>query len=166
MRKLFVILMFCSYIASSQNIAYVDSKYILENIPEFNTAQDELNELSLAWEEEIDLLKDDVERLYKKYQAEQYLLPEETKREREKIIIEKEREIKNLTKIRFGPNGDLYKKQTQLINPIQDLIYNAIANFADDAAYDIIFDKSSDLIMLFSDPALDKSDKILEKLGY
>ena len=85
MRKLFVILMFCSYIASSQNIAYVDSKYILENIPEFNTAQDELNELSLAWEEEIDLLKDDVERLYKKYQAEQYLLPEETKREREKI---------------------------------------------------------------------------------
>jgi len=167
MKKLFVILIILiGPSIKAQNIVYVDSRYILENIPEFNTAQEELSKLSLEWEEEIDLLKSDVEQLYKKYQAEQYLLPEETKRNREEQIIIKEKEIKSLTKERFGPEGDLYKKQEQLIRPIQDLIYKAIANFAEEGKYDIIFDKSSDLIMLFSNPELDKSEEILEKLGY
>jgi len=166
MKKLFVILIFISLFSNAQNIAYVDSRYILENIPEFTTAQEELNNLSLEWQEEIDILKEEVERLYQKYQAEQYLLPEETKRNREEIIIQKEKEIKSLTKKRFGPDGELYKKQDQLIRPIQDLIYGAIANFAEEGKYDIIFDKSSDLIMLFSNPELNKSEEILEKLGY
>ena len=82
------------------------------------------------------------------------------------MIIAKEKEIKTLTKKRFGPNGDLYQKQQQLIQPIQDLIYTAINNFADEAKYDIIFDKSSDLMMIYSNPELDKSQQILEKLGY
>ncbi len=166
MKKLFVILSLVGLLAKAQNIAYVDSRYILENIPEFNTAQDELNKLSLEWQEEIDLLKEDVERLYRKYQAEQYLLPENKKREREEKIINKEKEIKSLTKQRFGPDGELYKKQNQLIQPIQDLIYGGISDFAQEGKYDIIFDKSSDLIMLFSNSELDKSNEILEKLGY
>jgi len=166
MRKLlFVFTLFC-FISQSQNIAYVDSRYILENIPEFSSAENELNALSMEWQEEIDLLKDDVEKLYRTYQAEKYLLPEEKKKYREEVIIEKEQEVKILTKKRFGPNGDLYEKQQTLIQPIQDLIYKAINDFADEAKYDIIFDKSSDLIMLFSDPELDKSQQILEKLGY
>ena len=111
-------------------------------------------------------MKTEVEKLYRTYQAEQYLLPEEKKRNREEMIIVQEKEVKALTKQRFGPNGDLYQKQEQLIRPIQDLIYTAIRDFADEAKYDIIFDKSSDLIMLFSDSELDKSDNILEKLGY
>ena len=82
------------------------------------------------------------------------------------MIILKEKEIKSLTKQRFGPDGDLYQKQQQLIQPIQDLIYTAITNFADEAKYDIIFDKSSDLMMIYSNPELDKSEQILEKLGY
>ena len=87
MKKLFFILIFVTAISSAQNIAYVDSRYILENIPEFNTTQEELNNLSIEWQEEIDQLKTEVERLYQKYQAEQYLLPEETKRNREDEII-------------------------------------------------------------------------------
>ena len=167
MKKSFVIFMLLIGLSiQAQNIVYVDSRYILENIPEFNTAQEELSNLSLEWEEELDLLKEDIERLYKKYQAEQYLLPEETKRNREEQIIKKEKEIKALTKKRFGPEGELYKKQDQLIRPIQDLIYQAISDLAEEGKYDIIFDKSSDLIMLFSNNELDKSDEILEKLGY
>ena len=166
MRKLLFILIFVTLCSNAQNIAYVDSRYILENIPEFTTTQEELNNLSLEWQEEIDLLKEEVERLYQKYQAEQYLLPEETKRNREEEIIKKEKEVKALTKQRFGPEGELYKRQDQLIRPIQDLIYGAIANFAEKGKYDIIFDKSADLIMLFSNPELNKSDEILEKLGY
>ena len=165
-KKLIILLSLCCFIGKAQNIAYVDSRYILENIPEFNSAQDELNNLSLEWQEEIDILKEDVEKLYRAYQAEQYLLPEEKKRSREEMIIAKEKEIKTLTKKRFGPNGDLYQKQQQLIQPIQDLIYTAINNFADEAKYDIIFDKSSDLMMIYSNPELDKSEQILEKLGY
>tara|TARA_Y100000814_G_scaffold225237_1_gene169209 strand:+ start:264 stop:767 length:504 start_codon:yes stop_codon:yes gene_type:complete len=167
MKKLFIILNLIGMLSlGAQDVAYVDSRYILENIAEFNTAQDELNNLSLEWEEEINILKEEVERLYKKYQAEQYLLPEKTKTERENKIIQKEQAIKSLTRERFGPDGELYKKQEILIKPIQDLIHKAIAEFADEGKYDIIFDKSSDLIMLYSNPELDKSNEILEKLGY
>ena len=104
---IFIISLFTSLI-HAQNIAYVDSRYILDNIPEFNAAQEELNNLSIEWQEEIDLLKNDVEKLYRTYQAEQYLLPEEKKKQREELIILKEKEVKILTKQRFGPDGDLY----------------------------------------------------------
>ena len=138
----------------------------MDNIPEFITAQDELNTISEEYQNEIDDLKEEVETMYRAYQAEQYLLPKEKKNEREELIISKEKDVNSLTKKRFGPNGDFYAKQEQLIRPIQDLIYKAVQDFSQEAKYDIIFDKSSDLIMLFSDPELDKSDNILEKLGY
>ena len=166
MKKLFIIIMLCSLVLKAQDVAYVDSRYILENIPEFNTAQEQLQTLSNEWTEEINLLKDDVERLYRNYQAEQYLLPEDKKRDFEEKIITKEQEIKALTKERFGPEGKLYEKQEQLIRPIMDLINTAVKKFANDGEYDIIFDKSSDLIMIFANPELDKSDDILETLGY
>ena len=166
MKNLIILFSLTSFVLQAQNIAYVDSRYILENITEYALAEEELNNLSLEWQEEIDLLKEEVAKLYRTYQAEQYLLPSDKKKSREEFIITKEREVKELTKQRFGPNGDLYKKQQELIQPIQDLIYNAVTDFADDAKYDIIFDKSSDLIMLFSSSDLDKSKQILERLGY
>jgi len=166
MKKIFIIIMLFSLVVKAQDVAYVDSRYILENIPEFNTAQEQLQTLSNEWTEEINLLKDDVERLYRNYQAEQYLLPEDKKRDFEEKIITKEQEIKALTKERFGPEGKLYEKQEQLIRPIMDLINTAVKKFANDGEYDIIFDKSSDLIMIFANPELDKSDDILETLGY
>jgi len=166
MKNLIILFSLIPFLLQAQNIAYVDSRYILENITEYGLAEEELNNLSLEWQEEIDLLKEEVAKLYRTYQAEQYLLPSDKKKSREEFIITKEREVKELTKQRFGPNGDLYKKQQELIQPIQDLIYNAVTDFADDAKYDIIFDKSSDLIMLFSSSDLDKSKQILERLGY
>lgn len=167
MKKLILIsiLLIINFV-KAQNIAYVDSRLILDNIPDFHTAQEELNNLSLDWQEEIDLLKEDVEKLYRTYQAEQYLLPEDKKKNREELIIKKEKEVKTLTKKRFGPDGDLYKRQQELIEPIQDLIYTAIEEFANEAKYDIIFDKSADLIMLFSNSELDKTQQIIDKLGY
>ncbi len=167
MKKFFTLIIILSGLwAKAQDIAYVDSRYILENIPEFNTAQEQLTNLSNDWQEEISALKEDVERLYRNYQAEQYLLPEDKKRDFEEKIITKEQEIKALTKERFGPEGKLYEKQEKLIRPIMDLINKAIKDFANDGEYDIIFDKSSDLIMIFANPELDKSDDILEALGY
>ena len=167
MKKLFIItILLFSHAIKAQDVAYVDSRYILENIPEFNTAQEQLKNLSNEWTEEINMLKEDVERLYRNYQAEKYLLPEDKKRDFEEKIITKEQEIKALTKERFGPEGQLYEKQEQLIRPIMDLINTAVKKFANDGEYDIIFDKSSDLIMIFANPELDKSDNILEQLGY
>ena len=166
MKKIFIIIMLFSLVVKAQDVAYVDSRYILENIPEFNTAQEQLQNLSNEWTEEINMLKEDVERLYRNYQAEQYLLPGDKKRDFEEKIITKEQEIKALTKDRFGPEGKLYEKQEQLIRPIMDLINTAVKKFANDGEYDIVFDKSSDLIMIFANPELDKSDNILEQLGY
>ena len=166
MKYLLIITLIFGSTLRSQTIAYVDSKYILENITEFNIVQDELNIMSEEFQKEIDTLKEEIEAMYRAYQAEKYLLPEDKKIERENLIISTEKGVKSLTKQRFGPSGDFYAKQEQLIRPIQDLIYVAIQDFAEEGKYDIIFDKSSDLIMLFSDPALDKSDNILEKLGY
>ena len=166
MKKIIILILAICSVLQSQNIAYVDSKYILEKIPDFETAQEELNAITLEWQEEIDIMKKEVEQLYRTYQAEQYLLPDEKKKQREETIISLEKEVKLLTKKRFGPNGDLYTKQQALIQPIQDLIFSAVNEFAEESKFDIIFDKSSELIMLFSHPDLDKSDAIIEKLGY
>jgi len=166
MKHIIIITIIFGSILKSQTIAYVDSKYILENITEYSIIEDELSLLSQEFQKEIDTLTEEVEAMYRAYQAEKYLLPEDKRIERENLIISTEKEAKYLTKKRFGPNGDFYAKQEQLIRPIQDLIYTAIQDFAEEGKYDIIFDKSSDLIMLFTEPELNKSDNILEKLGY
>jgi len=168
MKKMLFVLIFIIFVSFSygQKIAYVDSKYILNNIPEFITAQEEIEELSKKWENEIQDLYLDIEKMYKAYQAEKYLLPEKEKKILEENIIKKEQEVRDYQKSLFGPSGKLYEKQREKIEPIQEIIYNAIQEYAEKNKYEIIFDKSSDLIMLFSSPELNKSDEILEKLGY
>lgn len=153
-------------ISISQKIAYVDSKYILSNIPEFTTAQEEIQELSDKWETEIQSLYLDIEKMYKSYKAEKYLLPEKEKKIIEENIINKEKEVREYQKSLFGPNGKLYEKQREKIEPIQEIIYNAIQEFAEKNRYEIIFDKSSELIMLYSNKDLDVSNDILDQLGY
>ena len=154
------------YSSYGQKIAYVDSKYILKNIPEFITAQEELEELSQQWEEEIQDLYLDIEKMYKAYQVEKYLLPEKEKKVMEENIISKEEEVRDYQKSLFGPNGKLYTKQREKIEPIQEIIYTAIQEYAQKNRYDIIFDKSSELIMLYSNEDLDVSNDILDQLGY
>jgi outer membrane protein len=158
--------LFCSMSFAQQKFAYVDSEYILDNIPEYTAAQDKLDELSVEWQKEIEDKFSEVDSLYKKFETESVLLPEDIKKKREAEIIAKEKEAKALQKQRFGKEGDLYKKRQELIKPIQDKVYNAIEELATEGTYGIIFDKSGSLTMLYSNPKLDKSDEVLDKLGY
>ncbi len=160
------LLMALSSLVYAQKFAYVDSDYILERIPEYGSAQDQIEKLSLNWQSEIEEVYQEIDLMYKKYQADKILLTQEMKNKRESDIINKEKEAKELQRKRFGPDGDLYKKRQELVKPIQDKIYNAIQDFSNEKRYDIIFDKSSNLIMLFSNPDLDKSDDILKMLNY
>jgi outer membrane protein len=150
----------------AQKYAYVNTEYILENIPDYKTAQQQLDNLSLTWQKEIEDKYAIIDKLYKAYQAEQVLLTEEMKRRRQDEISTKEKDVKDLQKQRFGYEGDLFKKKQELVKPIQDKIYNAVKKLATEGSYAVIFDKSSDLIMLYTNPKYDKSDEILNMLGY
>jgi outer membrane protein len=150
----------------AQKFAYVDSDYILERVPEYQSAQEQLDKLTLSWQEDIEQLYQEIDQLYKKYQADQILLTQDMKVKRENEIINKEKAAKELQRKRFGPEGDLFTKRQELVKPIQDKIYNAIQDLATEKRYGVIFDKSGDLSMLFADPDLDKSDDILRMLGY
>ena len=150
----------------AQKFAYVDTDYILNKIPEFKQAQDKLDDFSADWQKEIEGKYADVEQMYRAYQQEQVLLTDEMKTKREEAIIAKENAAKNLQQKYFGPTGDLYTKRQELIKPIQDKIQNAIQQLAANNKYQIIFDSSSDLILLYKDNNLDQSDKVLESMGY
>ena len=169
MKKIFLILAL-SFLtitnSNAQKFAYVDTDYILNKIPEFRQAQDKLDALSADWQKEIENKYADVEQMYRAYQQEQVLLTDEMKTKREEAIIKKETGAKNLQQKYFGPEGDLYAKRQELIRPIQDKIHDAIQQLAANNKYQVIFDSSSDLIMLYKNDNLDKSDKVLELMGY
>lgn len=150
----------------AQKYAYVDTQYILENISEYKAAQQQLDQLSINWQKEIEAKYAVIDKLYKDYQAEQILLTEEMKRKREQEITTKEKEVKEFQKQKFGYDGELFKKKQEVVKPIQDKIYNAVKKLATDQSYAVIFDKSSDLIMLYTNPKYDKSDDILLAMGY
>jgi outer membrane protein len=153
-------------IAEAQKFAYVDSQYMLESIPQYKEAQEQLNELSGDWQAEIEARYQEIDGLYRAYTTEKVLLTDQMRQGREDEIIQREQDVKALQKQRFGPEGDLFKKQEELIRPLQNQIYNAIQEYAQEAKYGVIFDKSSDLLMLYADEKLDKSDLILDRLGY
>ncbi len=161
-----IIFMSISSQTMAQKYAYVSTQYILENITEYKTAMTQLDNLSVQWQKEIEDKYAIIDKLYKSYQAEQILLTEEMKKKRQDEITSKEKDVKDLQKQRFGYEGDLFKKKQELIKPIQDKVYNAVKKLATDQSYAVIFDKSSDLIMLFANPKYDKSDDILLALGY
>ena len=121
--------------ANAQKFAYVDSQYILDNIPEYSEAQAQIDELSQEWQKEIEAKFAEVDKMYQDYQAQSVLLPEDMKKKKEQEIVDKEREAKNLQKHRYGKDGDLFKKRQELIKPIQEKIYNAIQEIATDGNY-------------------------------
>jgi len=168
MKKLLLILVvsFLATTTQAQKFAYVDTDYILNKIPEFNQAQDKLDALSADWQKEIENKYADVDQMYRSYQQEQVLLTDEMKVKREEAIIKKEKSAKDLQQKYFGPEGELYIKRQELIKPIQEKIYDVIQQLATNNKYAIIFDSSSDLIMLYKNNNLDKSDKVLDLLGY
>lgn len=169
MKKILLILAI-SFLANTtstaQKFAYVDTDYILNKIPEFKQAQDKLDAISADWQKEIENKYTEVEQMYRAYQQEQVLLTDEMKAKREEAIISKENSAKDLQQKYFGPQGELYSKRQALIKPIQDKIHDAIQQLAANNKYQVIFDSSSDLIMLYKNNNHDKSDKILELMGY
>ncbi|MCF8464774.1 MAG: OmpH family outer membrane protein [Flavobacteriales bacterium] len=152
--------------SSAQRFGYVDSNYILENIPEYQNKQKELNEISVQWQDEIEKMYAEIDRMYKDFQAEQILLTDDMKRKREDQIIEKEKEAKEKQKQRFGFQGDLFQKRQQFTKPIQDKVYAAIKEIADARGYAVIFDKAGTLTMLYTSEKYDLSEDILDALGH
>lgn len=163
---LLIVILMTSIGTYAQKFAYVDSDYILSKMTEFAQAEEKIDDFSKEWQSEIESAYEEVEQMYRDYQSEQVLLTSEMKTKREEAIMEKEKSVQSLQQKYFGNNGDLYKKRQDLIKPIQDRIFDAVQQLAASNKYSIIFDASSDLIMLYSNPDLDKSDKVLELMGY
>ncbi|MEI7500198.1 MAG: OmpH family outer membrane protein [Bacteroidota bacterium] len=150
---------------TAQKFAYVDTQYILDNIPEFAEAQAQLDELSNQWQKEIEAKFADIDKMYKDYQAQAILLPEDMKKKKEQEIIDKEKDAKNLQRTRFGKDGDLFKKRQELVKPIQEKIYNAIQEISNNSNYAVVFDKGGSLTMMYANPKYDISDDVLDNLG-
>jgi outer membrane protein len=154
------------FMANAQKMAFVDTEYILDNIPAYTAAQNQLNQLSSQYQKELESIHADIEQMYKDFQAESVLLSGDMKRKREDVIITKEKDYKQLQKKYFGPNGDLFKKRQGLVKPIQDDVFNAVQEISNEGSYAIIFDKAGGTTLFFTNPKFDLSDQVLQKLGY
>jgi outer membrane protein len=168
-----LILFLCFFITSTHyygqgaaKFGYVDSDYILSQIPEYKAAQSELDKTSIQWQKEMEAKFADIDKLYKAYQADAILLTEDMKKKRENEIINKETEAKDLQKQRFGVDGELFKKRQELVKPIQDKVYNAIKVVAEKKALGYILDKSGQISILYANSKYDISDDVLIYLGY
>ncbi len=149
----------------AQRYAVIDSKYILEKLPEYKESQTKLDQFSTQWQKEIEKKQADLDKMYKDYDAEQVMLSTELKKKREDELYNREKEVRDLQKRRFGFEGDLFKKRQELIKPIQDKVYIAIQKLAIERSYDFILDKSEGITVIFADPKLDRSDEVLKFLG-
>lgn len=163
---LFALLVLFSFQAFSQKFAYVDTDYILANLPEYTSAQKQINEISIKWQKEIEEKLAEVDKMYKDYQVEKILLSEEMRIKKEEDIIKKEKEAKELQKKRFGQGGDLFKKQQELIKPIQDKVYNAIVEISETKGYAMVFDKAGSTTVIYSQKRYDISNDVIKQLGY
>lgn len=169
MKKIFLslaVLIAFAGISVAQKYAFVDTEYIMDNIPAFKAAQEQLDQVSAQYQKELESIHAEVEQMYKDYQAESVLLSDEMKRKREDVIITKEKDYKKLQQKYFGREGDLFKKRQGLIKPIQDDVFNAIQEIANEGSYAVIFDKASGTTMLYTNPKFDLSDQVLQKMGY
>lgn len=151
--------------AVAQKYCIIDSKYILERVPDYKNAQDKLDALSKTWQTEVDNRMADVDRLYKSYQAERAMLSDEVRKKREDEIVTKEKAAKDLQKKYFGYEGDLFKKRQELVKPVQDRVYNAVQKMTQQKGYDIVLDKAGGVTLFYADPKLDRSDDVLKLLG-
>ncbi len=153
--------------AAAQKFALVDMEYIMGNIPAYERANEQLNQVSKKWQAEVEAKDTEAKTLYKKYQSESVFLSAEQKKEREQAIVAKEKEASELKKKYFGPEGELYKKRESLIRPIQDDIYSAIKSIADQRGFQLILDRASETAgIIFASPSIDISNEVLAKLGY
>ncbi len=168
MKKIFLALLCCIclvFASQAQRYAIIDTKYILNKMPEYKDADKKLQAISEQWQKEIDDKQAELSKMYKNYEAEQFMLSEELKKKREDELFNKEKDLRDLQKKRFGYDGDLFKERQKLVKPIQDKVYSAVQKIAIARAYDFILDKSEGITVIFADPKLDKSEDVLKELG-
>ncbi len=152
--------------ASAQKYALIDMDYILRNVPAYEMANEQLNQVSQRWEKEVNQLSQEAENMYKTYQSEMVFLNDEQKKKREEAIVAKEKEVTDARYKYFGPEGELFKKRQALMKPIQEDIYNAVKAVAEEKGYQTIFDRASSQSIVFASPKIDVSNEVLAKLGY
>ena len=152
--------------ANAQKFAYIDTDYVLLHLPEYSDAQGQLNQMAVDWQVEIEMKLDAVERLEMAYRAERVLLTQEMRGKREEEIDTKRREARDLQKAKFGVEGELFQKRQELIQPIQDMVFEELKDIASGSGYMVIFDKSNQSNMLYTNPKYDISDRLIKKLGY
>jgi outer membrane protein len=162
----FFLLTFLPLSISAQKYAVVDMEYILKNIPAYERANEQLNQVSKQWQGEVDALNAEAQTLYKNYQNEVVFLSKEQKKAKQDAIVEKEKQAAELKKHYFGPEGELFKKRTALMSPIQEEVYNAVKDIAELRGYQLVLDRASDTGIIFSSPKVDISSEVLRKLGY
>jgi outer membrane protein len=169
MKKISILLVGCILLClgavQAQRYAVIDTKYILNKMPEYVQANKQIQLISEQWQKEIDDKQAALDQMYKNYAAEQVMLSDELKNKREAELFSKEKEVRDLQKKRFGYDGDVFKERQRLIKPIQDKVYNAIQKIAVEKAYDFVLDKSEGITVIFVDPKLDKSDDVLREMG-
>lgn len=169
MKKLSIIVMLmiaAAFGATAQKFALVDMEYILKNVPSYEMANEQLNQISQRWQKEVEAKSKEAETLYKNYQADMVFLTDEQKKKKEEEIVAKEKEATELRYKYFGPDGELYKKRQSLMKPIQDDIYNAVKKVSEERGYQAIFDRASSANIIFASPRIDVSNEVLAKLGY
>ncbi len=149
----------------SQKYAIIDTRYILDKMPDYKEAQKQLDEIAAGWQKEIDAKQVELDKMYKDYEGEQVMLTEELRKKREDQLFNKEKDLRDQQRKRFGFEGDLFKKRQELIKPIQDKVYNAVQKMAVGRGYDFVLDKSEGITIIFADPKLDKSEDVLKDLG-
>ena len=157
------LLFLCSFAASAQKFALIDMEYILKNIPAYEMTNEQLNQVSKKWQNEVDAIQQEAQNMYKTYQSDLVFLSAEMKTKREEEIVKKEQEAQDVKRKYFGPDGELYKKRQSLMKPIQDEIYNALKEISEDKGYQMVLDRAS---TIFASPKIDISNEVLIKLGY
>lgn len=170
MRKLFValcaVMMTLTLSAKGEQVVLVDMDYVMSAIPAYETANEQLEQISKKWQKEVESILVEVQTMYKNYQTELVFLSDDMKKKREDEIIAKEKEANDLKRKYFAPDGELFKKREALVKPIQDEIYNAVQEICEQQGYQVVLDKSSTNNLIFASPKIDISDELLEKMGY
>ena len=169
MKKLILSLAFAMMMAVgayAQKFALVDMDYILRNVPSYEMANEQLNQVSQRWEREVAELSKEAESMYKSYQSEMVFLTDDQKKAREEELVKKEKEVTDLRYKYFGPEGELFKKRQSLMKPIQEDVYNAVKAVSEEKGYQVIFDRASSQSIVFASPKIDVSNEVLAKLGY
>ncbi len=167
MKKLVLVacLLGLGFLSYSQKYAIIDTRYILDKLPDYKKAQEQLDIIAAEWQRDIDNKQTALDRMYKDYEAEQVMLSDELRKKREDQLFLKEKELRDLQRQRFGFEGDLFKKRQELVKPVQDKVYNAVQKISSQRGYDFVLDKSEGITIIFADPKLDKSEDVLKELG-